>query len=493
MRRTRLAILLFFTSLMCVSTMGYGAPALASKVTPSVRATVDPSDASAAVARRPAARARAALSPMDRAAAGIHENVHTPCDRSICTTVGGTGKTNTPALTRQRSGIRKHEALVVNDSPSPKLVRSATDADRSAAAAAAATGNVYGELVPATGPWSDICSDLQSPDNSTSLYNGNTYRFLQTRNAGCVVETRRVSTYDVATSPPKLMGTADFQFVTWSLPRVNGLTGEVGLQLNKFAATGVWTSGGEVLARPSCSPYLGSCQQNPYTAAWMPTDGALEGRYIINYQLANPSDFFDPLIELDFRSDVPNDAGIQTTTSEPSFLRCDTYTYVRSTAPGCINWSVSRPWMTGYLSTTSPEHGQTATHIASAQNTLADHWAQRVVTGTDSDGLVVQDVGTPLTRMYDQVVRDQNRAVACAGFTKIDDTDSCDEFPFASTHQGASIINDPARRSIAHVPQLDNAAAGSQTQKFWSENRVIDGDEFMITVDGPTLQSYRED
>ena len=146
--------------------------------------------------------------------------------------------------------------------------------------------------------------------------------------------------------------------------------------------------------------------------------------------------------------------------------------------------------MTGRYFSQDPTHGQTATHIATAQNLLPDHWAQRIVLGSGTTGLDVQDLGTPLTRLYDPVVKDANRAAACAGFVKIDEYDSCDEFPFASTHQGASIVTDPNRRSVAHVPNLDNIAAGSVLQKFLGENRVIDGDTYMITIDGPTLVDY---
>ena len=155
-------------------------------------------------------------------------------------------------------------------------------------------------------------------------------------------------------------------------------------------------------------------------------------------------------------------------------------------ASGCIV-QFAVPWMTGYYFSADPSHGQTATHIQRAQSTLPDAWALRTIGGFTPDSQVTfSSQGTPLTRMYNPTQRTANRTAACAGFVKTSDTDSCDEFPFASTYEGAASIPDPARRSIAHVPLADNELAGSIYATFLREKRVIDGDQFYITVNGPT-------
>jgi hypothetical protein len=55
--------------------------------------------------------------------------------------------------------------------------------------------------------------------------------------------------------------------------------------------------------------------------------------------------------------------------------------------------------------------------------------------------------------------------------------DSCDEFPLASTHQGAAFNTD---YSIAIVPSSANSSQGGIMSNFYSSNRVIDGDLFLV-------------
>lgn len=120
-----------------------------------------------------------------------------------------------------------------------------------------------------------------------------------------------------------------------------------------------------------------------------------------------------------------------------------------------------------------------------------------------------------LTRTTNQTLIDRNRAVACGGREGTSGW-SCDEYPFASTYQGAAsqpygrtflIINwqtgatpfvcninghlngvplrqgnDHGGYSVCMVPLAENTGGGSDLGQFYYENRVIDGDNFMVRV-----------
>jgi hypothetical protein len=69
-----------------------------------------------------------------------------------------------------------------------------------------------------------------------------------------------------------------------------------------------------------------------------------------------------------------------------------------------------------------------------------------------------------------------NRKVACKGFKKKDPTDSCDEFPYASTSQGG------AGAAQEHVEISENKAQGGNLLGFYNSNRLFYGEEFNIIV-----------
>lgn len=345
-----------------------------------------------------------------------------------------------------------------------------------------------GQLTPAIDPWPDVCMNVTSPDNLQTTYNGNMYWFRLLRSAGCVIETRGVETWVQPSSGPReLIGTAKFQFVSWNVLSPSSRTWEVGIDISKMEATGVWVSGGEVSAQPDCYAVTGTCEEEFSSAAFASLATDLQG----TWSETSTSSGIDVAVnnfDLTFRSSPQDLAWATLRSSQPTNIRCDSLSYPRGGAPGCVSSSAT-PWMTGYYYTSSDTHGQAAGHIKSAQQALPDHWGLRQPAGYDSQGRITFSLqGTPLERIGGQPeLTRQNRAAACAGFVPIDSNDSCDEFPFASTYQGASFISDPTRRSVAHIPRAENSLGGSVLQEFYSKNRVIDGDEFYVTVDGPEL------
>ncbi len=55
----------------------------------------------------------------------------------------------------------------------------------------------------------------------------------------------------------------------------------------------------------------------------------------------------------------------------------------------------------------------------------------------------------------------------------------CDEYPFASTEQGASTI-DINLASVKRIPSIDNRSAGGQLGTFYTQQRIKDGSRFWV-------------
>lgn len=98
--------------------------------------------------------------------------------------------------------------------------------------------------------------------------------------------------------------------------------------------------------------------------------------------------------------------------------------------------------------------------------------------------------GTPLTRLYrDEARRRENRNTAVAACVEEWGTGypeggfQCDEFPFASTHEGAAATYNPRRWfSVQRIPGPDNEAAGTWLGAWYSYDRILDGDIFNVNV-----------
>ncbi|MFI1769595.1 hypothetical protein ACH41H_47455 [Streptomyces sp. NPDC020800] len=104
---------------------------------------------------------------------------------------------------------------------------------------------------------------------------------------------------------------------------------------------------------------------------------------------------------------------------------------------------------------------------------------------------------SPLARLYwDDKRREKNRSRAVYNCTKYwgrnysqGGKKECDEFPFASTYEGAagSVYNprqDPLNFSAMPVSKDSNGAAGNLLAQYYKLNRIIDGpdDGFMVKI-----------
>jgi hypothetical protein len=78
--------------------------------------------------------------------------------------------------------------------------------------------------------------------------------------------------------------------------------------------------------------------------------------------------------------------------------------------------------------------------------------------------------GSPLTRAGNDEIAAANRSAAC-GKTHFHKPNSCDEYPFADSFQGAFFY--PHDYTIAEVPQSENSTEGRARQDFYNEERLI--------------------
>ncbi|MFD9378262.1 hypothetical protein ACFWBH_22380 [Streptomyces sp. NPDC059999] len=118
--------------------------------------------------------------------------------------------------------------------------------------------------------------------------------------------------------------------------------------------------------------------------------------------------------------------------------------------------------------------------------------------------------GRPLHRLADKVKRDINRQKSCPRSDRVSEdrrltTRSCDEYPCASSREGAASSNGPGRTAHpdCHVPDLPvttgatgysvcmiderrNSRSGSLLGAFYGKVRVIDQDAYTLTASGGT-------
>jgi hypothetical protein len=109
--------------------------------------------------------------------------------------------------------------------------------------------------------------------------------------------------------------------------------------------------------------------------------------------------------------------------------------------------------------------------------------------------------GDPLTRLVDEGLQEANRNAACPGSYPRPEGKSCDEYPFASTWQGAAIGGGQPRTfgwcqvdppqphstggdgySVCMINDWQNTAGGSELGRFYSSNRLITGDPFRVWI-----------
>lgn len=145
-------------------------------------------------------------------------------------------------------------------------------------------------------------------------------------------------------------------------------------------------------------------------------------------------------------------------------VRCDSTPGVGPSTGGCVYYEFTPTYD---VSTTNQDTADVAWHILWAQRNLTNHWGW-------------QGHGPALTRTMNQTIITANRSTACPQDIPRPPGKSCDEYPFASTYQGASRNPD---FSCHMVNARQNSLEGSRYRRPWyAANRILDGDPFWVNV-----------
>jgi Deoxyribonuclease NucA/NucB len=97
-------------------------------------------------------------------------------------------------------------------------------------------------------------------------------------------------------------------------------------------------------------------------------------------------------------------------------------------------------------------------------------------------GLAKDKTWKILHREMDQSSIDKNRTFACANFKG---TDSCDEFPFASTTESTALrIAGNRKHTIRNAPLTQQRSQGGTMSTFYQSKKIVQGDAFTISVVG---------
>lgn len=171
-------------------------------------------------------------------------------------------------------------------------------------------------------------------------------------------------------------------------------------------------------------------------------------------------------------------------------FRCDSSTFYKGYKGGCVTWSVRPVWI---LDGNEVKSEETAAHIWKAlydpQKTtpLAPGQTKRIpgkINMADpgcagGSGCLTRTtenrktVGSVPYKNYQRATRECN---------KLDKSQhtrpSCDEFPFASTHEGGHAAG--IHFSAAIVELSDNCSAGSKLNAWYRVNRILEGDPFWV-------------
>ncbi|MER6633515.1 NucA/NucB deoxyribonuclease domain-containing protein [Streptomyces sp. NPDC000987] len=141
-------------------------------------------------------------------------------------------------------------------------------------------------------------------------------------------------------------------------------------------------------------------------------------------------------------------------------VRCDNALPATSKA-GCV-----MPYIAEMVYAKNGEFPELAQHIEYAQNTEnlpGKHGTTRY-----------------LTRLTDRVKIRGNRTTACPSSIVRPPNKSCDEYPFASTWQGASTGGGNFSRRMINATQ--NEDGGRALSRFYLYNRIIEKDKFLVWI-----------
>ncbi|MFD7705229.1 NucA/NucB deoxyribonuclease domain-containing protein [Streptomyces caelestis] len=141
-------------------------------------------------------------------------------------------------------------------------------------------------------------------------------------------------------------------------------------------------------------------------------------------------------------------------------VRCDN-ALPGTSKPGCV-----MPYIPEMVYAKSGEYPELAQHIEDAQNIKnlpGKHGTKRY-----------------LTRLTNKTKIRENRNTACPSSLQRPPGKQCDEYPFASTWQGAKSGDGNFSRRMINAKQ--NEDGGRALSKFYLYNRIIEKDKFLVWI-----------
>ncbi|MCC2275969.1 hypothetical protein LKL35_11145 [Streptomyces sp. ET3-23] len=163
-------------------------------------------------------------------------------------------------------------------------------------------------------------------------------------------------------------------------------------------------------------------------------------------------------------------------------VRCDNTERMSPAATGGCVYPDAVP--TYVLSTAGP-YNEVASHVAWAQANLQNHWGKK-------------GSGPALQRTSKKDLIKANRDTACPKSMPRPPGQNCDEYPFASSLQGAS--NNPTDFSYRMISASQNCQEGSIRKSWYNANRLFEEEKFWVEVTSlptnaapPTVSPFDDD
>lgn len=352
---------------------------------------------------------------------------------------------------------------------------------RAKLAALASKGNTRAACVePATSPKApgrdtEALPAAIVPAPSWCATDGQSYKF--TRTDSCGVFSGVLTVYDTRTGA--VVGTITFNYIDYSYTSATISTWAHQLQIDPTAITGAG-AGSSVSGTASCS---GSCRLSSvkFPSQAVVVHRLINGESYYNTTATGVGSVGTSSTSVNFVFTNPSWAGPSNpATSTQLPVRCDNA--LPGQPIGCV--------FSGYIPTVvysrSGPYAGFARHVGDAQ-------ASGLPGGYPN--------GVPLTRLTDNTLIAKNRTTACPSKYPRPAGKTCDEYPFASSYQGAYTGGGTPRTfpycsiklgsagstgssgySICMIDSSQNSGAGSVLGRFYNANRVISRDPFRVWI-----------
>lgn len=307
---------------------------------------------------------------------------------------------------------------------------------------------------------------------------GVTGSYLLTRTDGCAItEGVLTVTQTSSTGVVTVVGTMHFLMYRLIYTTTNGLTWGDQMEVSPTVITGA-AAGTTITGTPNCTG--GGC----VLASSVPISGTpgVGGRvrgesYYTSAPATGGAVTGSSGWRLSFKSPTVATPAVYNTDKVVS-VRCDNALPGRG--PGCV-----LPYVTGRIQYPAAYFPEFGAHVSSAQ-------------ASGLPGNV-----TPLHRTTNTALRDSNRSIACKTSAVIPRPSGkdCDEYPFASTYEGAASggpgrtfpgcgvtyyptgVTSSTGYSICMIDSAENQLAGSQLNTvLFVPYRIIDGDPFFVSI-----------